>query len=147
MCGIVGITSNKEVTTRIINSLKKLEYRGYDSAGIATLKDGFINEVKCEGRVEALEKNISKTNIQGEIGIGHVRWATHGKPSTINAHPHSSEKVSVVHNGIIENSTILKKVLEKKGYKFKSQTDTEVIAHLVTDYLKKNNLKKQLLKF
>ncbi len=80
MCGIVGITSNKEVTTRIINSLKKLEYRGYDSAGIATLKDGFINEVKCEGRVEALEKNIFKTNIQGEIGIGHVRWATHGNP-------------------------------------------------------------------
>ncbi len=146
MCGIVGITSNKEVTTRIINSLKKLEYRGYDSAGIATLKDGFINEVKCEGRVEALEKNISKTNIQGEIGIGHVRWATHGKPSTINAHPHSSETVSVVHNGIIENSTILKKILEKKGYKFKSQTDTEVIAHLVTDYLKKNNLKNTIIK-
>ena len=146
MCGIVGITSNKEVTTRIINSLKKLEYRGYDSAGIATLKDGFINEVKCEGRVETLEKNISKKNLQGEIGIGHVRWATHGKPSTINAHPHSSEKVSVVHNGIIENSTILKKILEKKGYKFKSQTDTEVIAHLVTDYLKKNNLKNSILK-
>ncbi len=119
MCGIVGITSNKEVTTRIINSLKKLEYRGYDSAGLATLKDGFINEVKCEGRVEALEKNISKTNVQGEIGIGHVRWATHGKPSTINAHPHSSETVSVVHNGIIENSTILKKILEKKGYNYK----------------------------
>jgi len=146
MCGIVGITSNKEVTTRIINSLKKLEYRGYDSAGIATLKDGFINEVKCEGRVEALEKNISKTNLQGEIGIGHVRWATHGRPSTINAHPHSSETVSVVHNGIIENSTILKKVLEKKGYKFKSQTDTEVIAHLVTDYLKKYNLKNAIIK-
>jgi len=146
MCGIVGITSNKEVTTRIINSLKKLEYRGYDSAGIATLKDGFINEVKCEGRVEALEKNISNTNLQGEIGIGHVRWATHGKPSTINAHPHSSETVSVVHNGIIENSTILKKVLEKKGYKFKSQTDTEVIAHLVTDYLKKYNLKNAIIK-
>jgi len=146
MCGIVGITSNKEVTTRIINSLKKLEYRGYDSAGIATLKDGFINEVKCEGRVEVLEKNISNTNVQGEIGIGHVRWATHGKPSTINAHPHSSETVSVVHNGIIENSTILKKVLEKKGYKFKSQTDTEVIAHLVTDYLKKNNLKNAIVK-
>ena len=146
MCGIVGITSNKEVTTRIINSLKKLEYRGYDSAGIATLKDGFINEVKCEGRVEALEKNISKINLQGEIGIGHVRWATHGKPSSVNAHPHSSEKVSVVHNGIIENSTILKKILEKKGYNFKSQTDTEVIAYLITDYLKKNNLKNTIIK-
>ena len=146
MCGIVGITSNKEVTTRIVNSLKKLEYRGYDSAGIATLNDGFIKEVKCEGRVEVLEKNISSSNLQGEIGIGHVRWATHGRPSTINAHPHSSETVSVVHNGIIENSTILKKILEKKGYKFKSQTDTEVIAHLVTDYLKKNNLKNTIIK-
>ena len=114
MCGIVGITSNKEVTTRIINSLKKLEYRGYDSAGIATLNKGFINEVKCEGRVEALEKNLSKNKLQGNLGIGHVRWATHGKPSSVNAHPHSSEKVSVVHNGIIENSTILKKILEKK---------------------------------
>jgi len=146
MCGIIGITSNKEVTSRIVNSLKKLEYRGYDSAGIATLKEGFIQEVKCEGRVEKLEKNISKVGLQGNIGIGHVRWATHGKPSTINAHPHSSEKVSVVHNGIIENSTILKKVLEKKGYIFKSETDTEVIAHLVTDYLKKNNLKNTIIK-
>ena len=140
MCGIIGIASNKSVSTNIINSLKKLEYRGYDSAGIATLKDGFINEVKCEGRVEALEKNISNMNLQGEIGIGHVRWATHGKPSAINAHPHSSESVSVVHNGIIENSTILKKVLEKKGYKFKSQTDTEVIVHLITEHLKTENI-------
>ena len=123
-----------------------MEYRGYDSAGIATLNDGFIKEVKCEGRVEVLEKNITTSNLQGEIGIGHVRWATHGRPSTINAHPHSSETVSVVHNGIIENSTILKKILEKKGYKFKSQTDTEVIAHLITDYLKKNNLKNTIIK-
>ncbi len=146
MCGIVGITSNKDVTARIIGSLKKLEYRGYDSAGIATLYNKNINEVKCEGRVEALEKNISKTNLQGKIGIGHVRWATHGKPSTLNAHPHSSDAVSVVHNGIIENSTILKKLLEKKGYKFKSQTDTEVIVHLVTDYLKKDNLKNTIVK-
>ena len=146
MCGIVGITSNKQVTTSIINSLRKLEYRGYDSAGIATLNNGFINEVKCEGRVDTLEKNLSKIKIEGNIGIGHVRWATHGSPSTINAHPHSSEKVSVVHNGIIENSTILKKYLIKKGHKFKSQTDTEVIVHLITEYLKKNDLKKTILK-
>ena len=146
MCGIVGITSSKEVTPRIISSLKKLEYRGYDSAGLATLSNGNINEVKCEGRVDALEKNIIQTKISGSIGIGHVRWATHGKPSSINAHPHSSEDVSVVHNGIIENSTILKKLLENKGYKFKSQTDTEVIVHLVTDYLKKHNLKNTIIK-
>ena len=146
MCGIVGIISSKEVSNRIINSLKKLEYRGYDSAGIATLVNGNINEVKCEGRVDVLEKDISKFNLKGDIGIGHVRWATHGKPSKINAHPHSSDHVSVVHNGIIENSTILKKLLEKKGYTFKSQTDTEVIAHLVTDYLKKNSLKDTIIK-
>ncbi len=146
MCGIVGIISSKEVSSRIINSLKKLEYRGYDSAGIATLVNGNINEVKCEGRVDVLEKDISKLNLKGDIGIGHVRWATHGKPSKINAHPHSSEQVSVVHNGIIENSTILKKFLENKGYIFKSQTDTEVIAHLVTDYLKKNSLKETIIK-
>ena len=146
MCGIVGITSNKEVTSSIIDCLRKLEYRGYDSAGIATLNNGLINEVKCEGRVEALEKNLSQTSLQGTVGIGHVRWATHGIPSSVNAHPHSSEKVSVVHNGIIENSTILKKLLVKKGHKFKSQTDTEVIVHLITEYLKKNDLIKSILK-
>ena len=146
MCGIVGIISTKQVSSAIINSLKKLEYRGYDSAGIATLQDGFINETKCEGRVDALEKNVAKINLLGNVGIGHVRWATHGIPSAVNAHPHSSEKVSVVHNGIIENSTALKKFLVEKGYKFKSQTDTEVIVHLVTEYLKKNNLKDSIIK-
>ena len=140
MCGIIGINSNKEVTSTILNSLRKLEYRGYDSAGIATLNSGYIQEVKCEGRVDNLEKNIFKNKLLGNVGIGHVRWATHGIPSTLNAHPHSSENVSVVHNGIIENSTLLKKFLVKKGHRFKSQTDTEVIVHLITEYLKKNNL-------
>ncbi len=146
MCGIVGITSAKSVSSSILNSLRKLEYRGYDSAGIATLESGIIKEVKCEGRVDALEINLSKQKIDGNVGIGHVRWATHGVPSTVNAHPHSSDKVSVVHNGIIENSTILKKLLIKKGYVFKSQTDTEVIVHLITDYLKKDNLKNSIIK-
>ena len=146
MCGIIGITSTKPVSSSIINSLKKLEYRGYDSAGIATLLDGKINEVKCEGRVKALEINISKIKMLGTVGIGHVRWATHGVPSTLNAHPHSSESVSVVHNGIIENSTLLKKFLVEKGHKFKSQTDTEVIVHLITEYLKENDLKNSILK-
>ena len=140
MCGIIGINSNKEVTSTILNSLRKLEYRGYDSAGIATLDSGYIQEVKCEGRVDNLEKNIIKNKLLGNVGIGHVRWATHGIPSTLNAHPHSSDNVSVVHNGIIENSTLLKKFLVKKGHRFKSQTDTEVIVHLITEYLKKNNL-------
>ena len=140
MCGIIGITSNKPVITNIISSLKKLEYRGYDSAGIATLDKNFIDEVKCEGRVTKLEKICSKKSIDGIIGIGHVRWATHGVPNEVNAHPHSSENVSVVHNGIIENSTLLKKYLEKRGYVFKSQTDTEVITHLLTEFLKKNKL-------
>ena len=140
MCGIIGIASSKPVVNNIINSLKKLEYRGYDSAGIATFSDSFIDEVKCEGRVTKLEKICSKKSLKGIVGIGHVRWATHGAPNVINAHPHSSESVSVVHNGIIENSTLLKKLLEKKGYVFKSQTDTEVITVLLTENLKKNKL-------
>ncbi|MDC1077283.1 glutamine--fructose-6-phosphate transaminase (isomerizing) [Candidatus Pelagibacter sp.] len=146
MCGIIGISSNKSVSSSIINSLKKLEYRGYDSAGIATLSDGHINEVKSEGRVENLENNFDLKNLSGNIGIGHVRWATHGVPNSVNAHPHSSENVSVVHNGIIENSTLLKKHLLGKGHKFKSQTDTEVIVHLITENLKTSDLQEAITK-
>jgi len=146
MCGIIGISSNKSVSSSIINSLKKLEYRGYDSAGIATLSGGFINEVKSEGRVENLENNFDLKNLSGNIGIGHVRWATHGAPNSVNAHPHSSENVSVVHNGIIENSTLLKKYLLNKGHKFKSQTDTEVIVHLITENLKTSELQDAITK-
>ncbi len=140
MCGIIGINSYKPVSSAIISSLKKLEYRGYDSAGIATLSYGLINEIKSEGRVDNLEKNLLVQKMEGTIGIGHVRWATHGIPSSLNAHPHSSQNVSVVHNGIIENSTILKKFLIGKGHKFKSQTDTEVIVHLITEHLKTENI-------
>ncbi len=138
MCGIIGIASNKPVSINIINSLKKLEYRGYDSAGLATLTNNRINEKKCSGRVEELEKILFKTPSDGNLGIGHVRWATHGVPNLVNAHPHSSEIVSVVHNGIIENSDELKKELETKGLKFKSQTDTEVITLLISEELKNN---------
>jgi len=136
MCGIIGIASNKAVSTNIIESLKRLEYRGYDSAGLATLHNNQIQEKKCTGRVEKLEKILFKTPALGSVGIGHVRWATHGVPNEINAHPHSSEIVSVVHNGIIENSDELKKDLEAKGAQFKSQTDTEVITLLLTEEIK-----------
>ena len=136
MCGIIGIASNKPVSTNIINSLKRLEYRGYDSAGLATLNNNTINEKKCSGRVEQLEQIIFKSPAEGNLGIGHVRWATHGVPNHINAHPHSSEIVSVVHNGIIENSSDLKLDLKTKGLKFKSQTDTEVITLMITEFLK-----------
>ena len=146
MCGIIGIASNKPVSSAIINSLRKLEYRGYDSAGIATLSKGVLNEAKSEGRVNILEKNPAVKNMLGSIGIGHVRWATHGAPNSINAHPHSSKNVSVVHNGIIENSTVLKKYLINKGHVFKSQTDTEVIVHLITEYLKEHSLIDSIIK-
>ena len=146
MCGIIGISSNKSVSASIVNSLKKLEYRGYDSAGIATLSGNVINEVKSEGRVENLEKNFDLKSLSGNIGIGHVRWATHGIPNSINAHPHSSHNVSVVHNGIIENSTLLKKFLVSKGHFFKSQTDTEVIVHLITENLKTAEIQEAITK-
>ena len=146
MCGIIGINSSKPVSATIINSLKKLEYRGYDSAGIATLFNGSINEIKSEGRVDNLEKSSLVKNMEGTIGIGHVRWATHGLPNSIHAHPHSSQNVSVVHNGIIENSTLLKKFLVGKGHKFKSQTDTEVIVHLITENLKTDNIVESIKK-
>ena len=145
MCGIIGITSSKPVSSAIINSLRKLEYRGYDSAGIATLSNGSINEAKSEGRVDNLEKKLAIKSMMGVVGIGHVRWATHGIPNAINAHPHSTENVSVVHNGIIENSTLLKKDLISKGHIFKSQTDTEVIVHLIAEYLKELNLKDAII--
>tara|TARA_B100001564_G_scaffold139807_1_gene117416 strand:+ start:230 stop:2047 length:1818 start_codon:yes stop_codon:yes gene_type:complete len=139
MCGIIGIASNKPVSMNIISSLKKLEYRGYDSAGLATLNDNEINEKKCSGRVEELEKILFKRPSNGNLGIGHVRWATHGVPNITNAHPHSSDIVSVVHNGIIENSDKIKKLLESKGLKFKSQTDTEVITLMITEALKNSD--------
>ena len=140
MCGIVGIVSNKSVSSSIISALKKLEYRGYDSAGISTLSNGHIDEKKCSGRVDNLEKILFQNPSNGDLGIGHVRWATHGIPNQINAHPHSSDVVSVVHNGIIENSDNLRNEFKNKGYSFKSQTDTEVITIMLTDFLKTDNL-------
>jgi glucosamine--fructose-6-phosphate aminotransferase (isomerizing) len=146
MCGIIGISSHKSVSANIISSLKKLEYRGYDSAGLATLFNGEIKEVKSKGRVDELEQNFNLKDLKGNVGIGHVRWATHGIPNSVNAHPHSSDNVSIVHNGIIENSTLLKKFLINKGHKFKSQTDTEVIVHLITENLKELEIEEAITK-
>lgn len=140
MCGIVGYVGSKKAKSVIIKSLKKLEYRGYDSAGIATIDKGKLFVIKNKGRICDLGRLLVKKNIPGTIGIGHTRWATHGKPSQINAHPHidCSGNIAVVHNGIIENFAELKRRLEKQGYVFRSETDTEVLAHLINKYYKGN---------
>jgi glucosamine--fructose-6-phosphate aminotransferase (isomerizing) len=135
MCGIVGIVGLREVTPLLLEGLKRLEYRGYDSAGIATLTNGHIEYQRAEGKLEHLIAKSAKHTLPGTVGIGHTRWATHGKPTEDNAHPHVTEKVAVVHNGIIENYRELHDELEKKQHRFKSETDTETIAHLITDYL------------
>ncbi len=135
MCGIIGIVSDKQVESYLIDGLKRLEYRGYDSAGIATVNDHQIHRRRSAGKLGNLQALLQHEPIQGQIGIGHTRWATHGAANTENAHPHSSREVAVVHNGIIENFFDLKKQLQKKGHKFESDTDTEVIVHLITDYL------------
>ncbi len=140
MCGIVGYIGKKEASPILIDGLKKLEYRGYDSAGIAILSEGKINVIKTKGRLADLEERFKGKIPKGNIGIGHTRWATHGAPSDENSHPHMSmsENIAVVHNGIIENYMELKKDLEKKGYKFRSETDTEVLAHLAEMYYNGN---------
>ena len=136
MCGIVGIAGTKDCALIILEALKRLEYRGYDSAGIATLVDGRIERRRAAGKLAKLGEVLQKHPLPGHTGIGHTRWATHGKPSETNAHPHATERVAVVHNGIIENFRELRAELLAKGHKFESETDTEVCAHLVTDYLK-----------
>ncbi len=144
MCGIVGIVSKNNVVPKILEGLKKLEYRGYDSAGISISNSDHINTIKKQGKIVNLESAISKNKkFAGNIGIGHTRWATHGKPSEENSHPHLSENVAVVHNGIIENYQELKEKLKKTGVKFLSQTDTEVIPHLISLHLKNSQDKKQ----
>ncbi|HPD01679.1 MAG TPA: glutamine--fructose-6-phosphate aminotransferase, partial [Acetivibrio sp.] len=143
MCGIVGYIGNKTAVPILINSLKKLEYRGYDSAGVAVLNDANIKVVKSKGRLSVLEEKLAADTPPGTIGVGHTRWATHGEPSDLNSHPHLSHSgsIAVVHNGIIENYLELKEFLESQGYVFLSETDTEVVAHLI-DYLYKGDLVK-----
>ncbi|MFA7675213.1 MAG: class II glutamine amidotransferase, partial [Endomicrobiia bacterium] len=133
MCGIVGYIGNENSADIVYAGLEKLEYRGYDSAGIAVITNGKIQTRRSVGKLINLQKNIKNNPISGFIGIGHTRWATHGKPSEENAHPHTdcTGKIVVVHNGIIENYISIKQQLQKEGHKFASETDTEVIAHLV----------------
>jgi glucosamine--fructose-6-phosphate aminotransferase (isomerizing) len=136
MCGIVGIISDKEVAHRLVDGLKRLEYRGYDSSGIATLAaNDHIERRRAEGKLINLQNKLDAEPLAGNIGIGHTRWATHGGPTERNAHPHATDRVAVVHNGIIENYKELRGELETLGAKFQSDTDTEVIAHLMTHYL------------
>ncbi len=137
MCGIVGILGRGPVADQIVDSLKRLEYRGYDSAGIATLEGNHLERRRAEGKLKNLETRLKAKPLAGHTGIGHTRWATHGKPTESNAHPHATDNVAVVHNGIIENFRELRAMLEKQGAKFVSETDTETVAHLVNSYLLK----------
>jgi glutamine---fructose-6-phosphate transaminase (isomerizing) len=137
MCGIIGIIGHEPAAPQLIDALKRLEYRGYDSAGVATLEHGTLTRRRAEGKLRNLEKRLAAEPLSGTIGIGHTRWATHGRPSENNAHPHATEKLAVVHNGIIENFNELRRELEAKGAKFATETDTEVIAHLVTEEMKR----------
>lgn len=139
MCGIVGIVGNRSVGQRLIQGLEKLEYRGYDSAGIAVIHSGHIQRLRAEGKLVKLKEKFLSDPLEGTNGIGHTRWATHGKPSEINAHPHLNPKVALVHNGIVENNGELRQELEGKGYVFESETDTEVIACLIAFYLDKGS--------
>jgi glutamine---fructose-6-phosphate transaminase (isomerizing) len=137
MCGIIGILGRGPVAEQLVDSLKRLEYRGYDSAGVATLEGDTLERRRAEGKLKNLETRLREDPLTGFTGIGHTRWATHGKPNEKNAHPHATENVAVVHNGIIENFRDLRTELEKQGAKFASETDTEVVAHLVNSYLLK----------
>ena len=133
MCGIVGYIGHREAAPLILESLRKLEYRGYDSAGIAVLQDGLVTIRRCEGKLGNLEAMLQRQPMAGVVGIGHTRWATHGRPSETNAHPHRAGDVVVVHNGIIENYLELKEQLSKRGVEFSSETDSEIVAHLVAE--------------
>ena len=132
MCGIVGILGKGPVAGQLVDALKRLEYRGYDSAGIATLENGHLDRRRAEGKLRNLEELLRDEPLHGLTGIGHTRWATHGTPTEANAHPHMTDDVAVVHNGIIENFRELKEELTADGAAFTSDTDTEVVAHLIT---------------
>ena len=138
MCGIIGYVGNRDVVPVLLGGLKKLEYRGYDSAGIAVVNGHGVDIVRAEGKLSNLESKLSEKELKGTFGMGHTRWATHGKPNENNAHPHRdcTGSVVVIHNGIIENFLPLKQQLQKQGHKFTTETDTEVVAHLIEEKIK-----------
>src|SRR5262245_44394245 len=135
MCGIVGILGKDAVAAGLVDALRRLEYRGYDSAGIATVDDGRLDRRRAEGKLRNLELRLASNPLSGRTGLGHTRWATHGRPLEHNAHPHMNDRVAVVHNGIIENFQELKDELSAKGHRFETETDTETVLHLVSDCL------------
>src|SRR5271165_3164848 len=137
MCGIVGVIGSRQAAPLILDSLRRLEYRGYDSAGIATLVNGHIERRRAEGKLGNLAAALDRSPLPGTTGIGHTRWATHGAPTQSNAHPHGTARVSVVHNGIIENHAELRTELEREGQEFSTETDTETVAQLVDLNLKR----------
>ena len=135
MCGIIGIVGREEVSARLMDGLRRLEYRGYDSAGICTIRDGALERRRAEGKLDNLARVLDAEPLAGTVGIAHTRWATHGAPTVGNAHPHIVDGVAVVHNGIIENFKALREEMQAKGRTFASETDSEVVAHLVADQL------------
>ena len=145
MCGIIGILGTQDASPLLIDALRRLEYRGYDSAGIATLNNGSLDRRRAEGKLRNLEAVLRDRPLDGFAGIGHTRWATHGQPNETNAHPHMSENVALVHNGIIENFGELRRELEAKGYSFATETDTEIIVMLLTDLLKQGKAPKDAM--
>ena len=133
MCGIVGVLGSGPVAAAIVDALKRLEYRGYDSAGVATLENGRLERRRAEGKLRNLEAKLAAAPLSGSIGIGHTRWATHGKPTEMNAHPHASRTLAVVHNGIIENFKALREDLAAKGFRFETETNSEIAALVVEE--------------
>src|SRR5438105_936263 len=137
MCGIVGIVGREAVAGPVVEALRRLEYRGYDSAGMATLEAGRLERRRAEGKLVNLQLKLIQSPLTGPIGIGHTRWATHGRPNETNAHPHATARLAVVHNGIIENFRELKGELEAEGVRFETETDTEIVAQLVTQEMRR----------
>jgi len=146
MCGIIGIVGNQPVAERLADGLKRMEYRGYDSAGICTLDDGKLIRRRAEGKLFNLVLELERHPAPGMVGIAHTRWATHGAPTTNNAHPHATDEVALVHNGIIENFRPLRQELQARGRKFESETDTEVVAHLVSEQVESGKSPEEAVK-